>query len=336
MWQSIQGHDAVVEQFRGALAAGRLATTYLFVGPEGVGKRAFALQLAKALLCTTSEPALLEPCGQCESCRLAAAGNHPDLITVQRQASTKFLKVEQFIGPQERRNQEGLCHDVSLRPMLGRRRVAIVDDADWFTPESANCLLKTLEEPPPGAVIILIGTSRSRQLPTILSRSQVIRFKPLPDDAVRNLALAEGLVSDAAAAEELAARSHGSLTLARQLADAALWQMRDRFAAQWLSGELDAPRLAREVDEFINAAGKEADARRQRFRQLLNLMAAKLSESLRQLAAEGRPAESTLAAIDRCLEAEEQLDRNANQSTLLESWIDDLANCQVQAKAASR
>jgi DNA polymerase-3 subunit delta' len=219
--------------------------------------------------------------------------------------------------------------------MLGRRRVAIIDDADWFTPESANCLLKTLEEPPPGAVIILIGTSRSRQLPTILSRSQVIRFKPLPDDVVRDLALAEGFIADGAA-EELAARSHGSLTLARQLADAALWQMRDRFAAQWLSGELDAPRLAREVDEFINAAGKEADARRQRFRQLLNLVAAKLSESLRQLAAEGRPADATLAAIDRCLEAEEQLDRNANQSTLLESWIDDLANCQVLAKTATR
>ena len=336
MWQSIQGHDAVVEQFRGTLAAGRLATTYLFVGPEGIGKRAFALQLAKALLCTASDSTQLEPCGQCDSCRLAAAGNHPDLLIVQRQAGTKFLKVEQFIGVQERRNQEGLCHDISLRPMLGRRRVAIIDDADWFTPESANCLLKTLEEPPPGAVIILIGTSRSRQLPTILSRSQVIRFQPLPDDVVRDLSLAEGFVADSAAAAELAARSHGSLTLARQLVDASLWQMRDRFAAQWLSGELDAPRLVREVDEFINAAGKEADARRQRFRQLLNLVAAKLSESLRQLAAAGRPADATLAAIDRCLEAEEQLDRNANQSTLLESWIDDLANCQVQAKAAAR
>jgi DNA polymerase-3 subunit delta' len=336
MWQTIEGHDAVVEQFRGALAAGRLATTYLFVGPEGIGKRAFARQLAQALLCTASDPVRLEPCGQCESCRLAAAGNHPDLIQVARQTGTKFLKVEQFIGERDHRNQEGLCHDVSLRPMLGRRRVAIIDDADWFTPESANCLLKTLEEPPPGAVIILIGTSRSRQLPTILSRAQVIRFKPLPEDAIRNLILAEGFVDDDAAAANLAAKSHGSLTLARQLSDAALWQMRDRFAAQWQSGELDAPRLAREVEEFINAAGKEADARRQRFRQLLNLVAAKLSESLRRLSTEGLPADATLAAIDRCLEAEEQLDRNANQSTLLESWIDDLASSQVQAKEVRR
>ena len=336
MWQTIEGHDAVVEQFRGSLAAGRLATTYLFVGPEGVGKRSFALKLAQALLCTGSDPVRLEPCGQCESCRLAAAGNHPDLLQVARYTGTKFLKVEQFIGERERRNQEGLCHDISLRPMISRRRVAIIDDADWFTPESANCLLKTLEEPPPGAVIILIGTSRSRQLPTILSRSQVIRFKPLPDEAVARLILQAGLADDAATAADLAGKSLGSLTLARQLADAALWQMRDRFAAQWQSGELDASRLTREVDEFINAAGKEADARRQRFRQLLNLVAARLSESLRQLAVDGRPADGTLAAIDRCLEAEEQLDRNANQSTLLESWIDDLASCQVQSKTVGR
>ena len=328
MWQNIEGHDAVVEQFRRTLAAGRLATTYLFVGPQGIGKRAFALQLSKALLCPDGDPAALEPCNQCESCRLAAAGNHPDLLRIQRENS-KFLTLDQFIGDKVHRHQEGLCHDISLRPMLGRRRVAIIDDADWFNVESANALLKTLEEPPPGAVIILIGTSRSRQLPTILSRSQVVRFKPLPTETVARLALAAGFASNGAAAAELAERSHGSLTLASQLADASLWQMRDRFAAQWSSGEIDAPRLARDVEEFINAAGKEADARRQRFRQLLALVASRLSESLRELAAAGLPAAATLAAIDRCLEAEEQLDRNANQSTLLESWVDDLASLQT-------
>lgn len=336
MWQTIEGHDAVVEQFRGSLAAGRLATTYLFVGPEGIGKRAFALQLAKSLLCTGANPAALDPCNRCDSCILAAAGNHPDVLVVERQSGTKFLKVEQFIGPQERRNQEGLCHDVSLRSMLGHQRVAIIDDADWFTPESANCLLKTLEEPPPGVVIMLIGTSRSRQLPTILSRAQVIRFKPLPTDVLSNLILSAGVVADSAAATDLAARSQGSLTLAQQLTDAALWQMRDRFAGQWQLGELDAPRLAREVEEFINAAGKEADVRRQRFRQLLHLVAARLSESLRQLAVENQPTESTLLAIDRCLEAEEQLDRNANQATLLESWINDLASFQLTARGSGR
>src|SRR5690349_6422380 len=91
---SRRGHDPRVEQFRQSLAAGRLATTYLFVGPEGVGKRAFALQLAKALLCTASDSAGLEPCGRCESCTLAAAGNHPDVLLVERLAGSKFLLVE--------------------------------------------------------------------------------------------------------------------------------------------------------------------------------------------------------------------------------------------------
>ena len=82
MWRGIFGHDEIVERFRQTLAAGRLASTYLFVGPPGIGKRRFAMELARSLLCTESPDAALEPCGQCDSCRLFAAGNHPDLEVV--------------------------------------------------------------------------------------------------------------------------------------------------------------------------------------------------------------------------------------------------------------
>ncbi|MBA3480657.1 MAG: DNA polymerase III subunit [Pirellulales bacterium] len=325
MWQGIQGHDAVVQKFRETLAAGRLATTYLFVGPEGVGKRAFALKLAQSLLCTGSEPAALSPCGRCESCRLFAAGSHPDVDVIGLLPGKRELLIRQFIGEDETRNREGLCHNIAMRPMLGQRRVAVIDDADWLRVESANCLLKTLEEPPPGAVIILIGTSRSRQLPTILSRSQVIRFQPLPLESVRELALANGLAADDAAAARLAERSGGSMTRARDLADDSLFEIRDRFMAGWNAGHLDASRFARELEEFINAAGKEADLRRCRFHQFLALVADRFHAALRQSAIEGHADEAALAAIDRCLEAEEQIDRNANQATLVESWLDDLA-----------
>src|SRR4051794_27426212 len=77
MWQGIEGHDAVVEHFRRMLGANRLASTYLFVGPEGIGKRAFALKFAQTLLCTQNPPSEMNLCGQCESCRLALSGNHP-------------------------------------------------------------------------------------------------------------------------------------------------------------------------------------------------------------------------------------------------------------------
>jgi DNA polymerase-3 subunit delta' len=218
-----------------------------------------------------------------------------------------------------------LCHDVALRPMLGRRRVAVINDADWFNQDSANCLLKMLEEPPPDAVIFLIGTSQSRQLPTILSRAQLVRFSPLPADAVRELSLAEGLATDAATAARLAEQSQGSLARARDLADQSLDAMRGRVIAAWQAGDIDIARLAPDIDEFIAAAGTEADARRARFRQLLTLVAESLRASLRRQVSSVETAEVTLAAIDRCLEAEEQLDRNANQATLLESWLDDLS-----------
>ena len=335
MWQGIHGHDEVVEHFRRTLRAGRLATTYLFVGPEGVGKRAFAFKLAQSLLCIEVDAAELAPCGRCESCRLMTGGGHPDFSIVQVQGS-KYLKVEQFIGDRDHRNQIGLCHEISMRPMLGKRKVAIIDDADWFTTEAANCLLKTLEEPPPGAVIILIGMSRSRQLPTILSRSQVIRFGALPAEAVSELSLAEGLAADASAAAQLAERSEGSLVKARELVDAELWNARDRVAAQWRSGQIEPVRLVRDLEEFINAAGKEADARRQRFRQLLNVMGEVFRQSLRDDCASAEQAELSIAALDRCLEAEEQLDRNANQSTLLESWLDDLAAVLSSPQVAAK
>jgi DNA polymerase-3 subunit delta' len=326
MWQGLYGHDAAVEHFRRSIAAGRLASAYLLAGPEGVGKRSFAVRLAKALLCGQADPAALAPCGRCQSCVLCDAGSHPDLHLVARQRDSKTLKLEQFIGDRDHRNAEGFCHDFALKPLLGGRRIGIIDDADWFTPESANSLLKLIEEPPPGSLLLLLGASRSRQLPTILSRVQVVRLGEIPPGPLRDLILALGLSPDAASATELAARSGGSIARARELADAAAWVVRDRFATAWRRGDIDPGPLAKEFDEFIAAAGNVADARRQRFRQVLGQAVDVLRSSLRDAAAADASPDAALAALDRTLEAEEQLDRNANQATLLACWLDDLAN----------
>lgn len=326
MWQGIRGHDAVVEQFRQALAAGRLASAYLFVGPEGVGKRAFALQLAKALLCERAELAALASCGCCQSCMMCDAGSHPDIHFVERARDSKTLKLDQFVGDRDHRNQVGFCHDLALKPLIGRRRLGIINDADWLTPESSNSLLKLLEEPPPAALLILVGTSRNRQLPTILSRVQVIRFHGLPSDDLRELALAQGLASDAASAAKLAAMSRGSLAVASDLADGQLEPLRDRFAAAWSTGEFDPMHVAGDFDAYIAAGGKEADARRQRFRLLLHGAAETLRAALREACDAGASPDAALAALDRTLAAEQELDRNANQATLLECWLDDLTS----------
>ena len=170
VWQNIRGHDRIIDKFRRAIGKSRLASTFLFVGPAGIGKRTFALALAKALLCERASEQQLEPCGQCPSCVQVASLNHPDVELIAKPADKAFIPLEQLIGDAEHRMRAGLCYNISLRPFSGRRKIAILDDADYLNKEGANCLLKTLEEPPPQSVLILIGTSEQRQLPTIRSR----------------------------------------------------------------------------------------------------------------------------------------------------------------------
>jgi DNA polymerase-3 subunit delta' len=326
MWQGIYGHDLVVERFRRSLASGRLASSYLFLGPSGIGKRTFALKLAKALLCTNTAEAEVNPCNQCDSCRQFDAGTHPDIDVVGLLPGKKFLSIDQFLGADERRHKEGLCHNIGLRPMMGRRRVAIIDDADHLNTESANCLLKTLEEPPPGAVLILIGTNRSRQLPTILSRSQVVQFEPLKEDFAYQLLLDQRLVENPKDAQELVRESGGSLQRASEILAMNLREFRPRLIGQISSPAIDGNRLTATIGEFVNEAGTEAEAKRQRMRAAFDIVMAYLRDQLRSGNSTNRASDSRLlAALDRCLSAEDELDRNANQATLLECWVDDLA-----------
>ena len=90
-WQGIEGHDAVVEQFRRALERGRLASTFLFVGPPGIGKRTFALKLAQTLLCQRRDQVAMNPCGDCANCVQVLAGTHPDLLEVRKRMHTPLI-----------------------------------------------------------------------------------------------------------------------------------------------------------------------------------------------------------------------------------------------------
>jgi DNA polymerase-3 subunit delta' len=272
------------------------------------------------------------------------AGTHPDLELVAKPEGRSGLLVEQFIGARERRGQEGLCHSLARRPMMGSRRVAIIDDADTLEGEAANCLLKTLEEPPPGSVLILIGTSADVQLPTIRSRCQMVRFSPLGRETIAELLLQHGLVSDAAEGQRLARFSGGSLTRAAELADPALWEFRRKLLEGLSARSMASVRLGQEVTSFVDEAGSEAALRRARARQVVGFAA----EFYRQLARalSGAPpsdddelrsaveraktawsgdAESAVECASRCLEALEHIDRNANLSTALECWIDELS-----------
>ncbi|MBL9091045.1 MAG: DNA polymerase III subunit [Planctomycetaceae bacterium] len=343
MWQGILGHDDVVEQFRRRLAAGRVNGTFLFVGPAGVGKRLFAQKLAQTLLCQAGSRRELDPCGHCEDCTLMAAGTHPDFLTVAKPADKSEIPLSLLIGPPENRMREGLCHEIGMKPFRGGRRIAVIDDADELNEEGANALLKTLEEPPPKSVLILIGTSADRQLPTIRSRSQMIRFAPLAAADIETLLVAQGLV-DAPKAAAVAGAAEGSLERARRLADPELSALRTELYGQLAAGALNSQGLAKLLLGFAEGAGKDAGARRERLRWSIGFLVEFYRELLRVLsgaplsadrpladaaAKAGRPttfdAEAVAAAVERALEAIEHVDRNAHYAALVEALCDDLA-----------
>lgn len=322
MWRGILGHDDVVDKFRRTLASGRLASTYLFVGPPGVGKRQFALELAHSLLCTEADPARLEPCGKCDSCRMFSALNHPDLELISLPPDKSTLSIKLFIGDIEHRNQQGLCHNIALKPFFGRRKIAVIDDADHFGIESANCLLKTLEEPPRSALLILIGTSPSRQLPTIRSRSQIVRFRPLDVETIANVLIETGATGDRSLARQAAELSEGSIERARQLADPELWGFRDQVLAALSVPRPDSVRLARAVQAFVDEAGKEAPLRRDRLRLVIGFALEFYRSNLRA----DPPLEATIRALDACLAALEQIDRYANLGLIIQNWCEELTD----------
>ncbi|HYW78219.1 MAG TPA: hypothetical protein VE890_01540, partial [Thermoguttaceae bacterium] len=249
-----------------------------------------------------------------------------------------------LIGDKDHRGQEGLCHDISLKPSIGGRKIALIDDADLLNVEGANCLLKTLEEPPPRSVLILIGTSPAKQLPTIRSRCQLIRFSRLPTDVVANLLTSKDLVGDPEEAMRLARYCEGSLQRALELTDSQLWAFRNQLYERLAEPVLDSVRFSKAVASLVDEAGKQAALRRARLRQVVSFAAefyryllhaqsgADLPEDAelryhveRALTHGPLDPEQTAARLDRCLDAAGQIDRNANQTTLIETWLDDLA-----------
>ncbi|HJN13626.1 MAG TPA: DNA polymerase III subunit delta' [Pirellulaceae bacterium] len=339
-WSDIKGHDEIVRRFRRAIVRNRLASTFLFVGPTGIGKMKFARELAKALLCEQHHETELLACDSCPACRQVAAESHPDLEVVSKPADKSVIPIDLLIGDADHRRREGLCHNISLKPFRGGRRIAIINDADCLNQEGANCLLKTLEEPPARSVIILISASEQKQLPTIRSRCQVVRFRPLAHEIIAELLAAEEGVESPADAQRLAQLSEGSVARALDYSDAAAWEFRQTLIAHLSKSDWSSQQLVGAITAYVEEAGKDATARRERLVSVVNQTANYFRHVLREATAmdiasigdsSASPTEWTgdarLAAecVDRCLVAEGHVHANANQATLIECWIDDLA-----------
>lgn len=172
---NILGQEPIKHLLAKAIEQGHISHAYMFIGEAGMGKKLMARTFAMVLQCENRVG--VEPCGLCHSCKQFMSENHPDVLYVTHEKPGS-------IGVNDIRKK--LVDDVEMKPYCNPYKIYIVDEAEKMTPQAQNALLKTLEEPPEYAVIILLATNRDSFLPTILSRCVTLSFQPLPDQAVRS------------------------------------------------------------------------------------------------------------------------------------------------------
>jgi DNA polymerase-3 subunit delta' len=194
----IQGQKAVVETLLNAVAQDRLAHAYLFIGPAGVGKKKTARALAQAILCREKPR---EGCDACTACVAVLAGTHPDLMFLAPEAEKQSLVIDQV---------RELQRLLVLKPVLGGKKIAILEEAHLLTAQAQSALLKLVEEPPGDALLILLTVNSATLSRPLLSRCQQVRFSALPVEVVEALLVQEH-GKDAAAAHTLALHSRGSV-----------------------------------------------------------------------------------------------------------------------------
>ncbi len=192
-FRDIIGQDKAINILVKTMQRGRIASSYLFAGEPGIGKKCTALALAKALNCLTSP---VDACDECPSCKKIDSGIHPDFLLISPESGQ--IRVEEIRAIDEM---------LSLKAFEGRYKVVIVDDADTMNQYAANAFLKTLEEPPEDSLIILVSSNPGRLPDTIRSRCSRINFTPLSSTACERVILNVLQKSDASG--DSSARSRG-------------------------------------------------------------------------------------------------------------------------------
>lgn len=177
-FNTIVGHEQIIEHLQNAIKLNKVSHAYIFNGEKGMGKKLLANTFAKTLQCTTES---INPCGTCTSCLQMDSGNHPDIIYVTHEKAS--------IGVDDIRTQ--INQDIGIKPYSSKYKIYIVDGSDLMTEQAQNALLKTIEEPPPYGIIILLTENVGKFLPTIFSRCITLNLKPISGDAIKKQLIQE-------------------------------------------------------------------------------------------------------------------------------------------------
>ncbi len=168
------GHAQTWQRLASAYDRGQVHHAYLLAGPENIGKTTLALDFARLLVCEAKTPSTEKPCGACTACLRVAHGNYPDVTLVEPEEGKRLLGVDAV--------RETVVRMANQAPSAGAWRVFVVPRVERMTASTVNALLKTLEEPPPGVVIVLTTSEPEALLPTVISRCQMLPMQPLPTD----------------------------------------------------------------------------------------------------------------------------------------------------------
>ncbi|KAF0220636.1 MAG: DNA polymerase III subunit [Geobacteraceae bacterium] len=254
-FSGILGQDGSITVLRRSLAVGKVAHAYLFDGVEGCGKKKTALAFIEAVFCGKEEG-----CGSCPSCRKIAALQHPDLHLIEPDGA--FIKIDQI---------RELQRELAYRPFEAPIKACIIDAADRLNPAAGNALLKTLEEPPGSALMILLTANTGSVLPTILSRCQSLHFPALSETTIEEYLRRNG--SEPEAARIAASLAGGSLKKALETDNETALTERKTFLARLSSFSL------REIAPLFTAA-EELAADKEKALEMLELVTAFMRDIL--------------------------------------------------------
>ena len=317
----VSGHDWAVLSLDCAVLDNRPAHAYLISGPAQIGKATLARSMALALNCRSTDSP--RPCLTCRSCKLIAANKHPDVQLIEPDGA--HVKIDQV---------RALQHDLALRPLEGRYRVAIFDQFETATVEAQNALLKTLEEPPDYAVLIVLTADPELLLPTIVSRCQQMALRPLTTAQVREALIATWHVN-ARQADVLAHLSGGRLGWAVKAAtDHTIMDARAKYLDD-LQNLLKSDRVARfayaeDLTKKADRAREAIDLWRTWWRDVLLTASGSAAELINidrtvqvQGLAQHVDVNQAKAAADACGRALWQMDRNVTARLVVEVLLLD-------------